>query len=1053
MAELPRWEFSGFGLVFRQSPMCFCRNSRAFAAFKTASLILAFILHVIPSPAAVNTSLFESHVWDVNAGLPHNSVTAIAQTSDGFIWIGTLQGVVRFDGVKFTPLTFGGILSNASPQITALSAGPDGSLWIGTRNDGLIEYRSGECKLHSTKTGLVSNSIRHLLVGTEGSLWIGTLNGLTRCKEGHFTHFTQTNGLAADSVRGLYQDRKGTIWIIAGLGAIQLHQFKDGALAQMKIAESILRRNAARAIWVDEAEHLWLGFTSGALMHSEKGPDKFLSKPDGLVDDVVSSFGEDHAGNLWIGTYGGLSRWANGQFVREFNRAGAFFDQINVIFEDREKNIWLGTKTGVYRMTQTLAVTYAREHGLSHNNVMSISEVARGNFWIGTWGGGVNWMRDGDIDHFTQTRHNQIGLTSDFILGMAKENDRQFWFGTDYQGGVFRTTMQNGKPTFTHFGKKEGFTNSITRVAHSDGHCGVWFGTEEGLVVYNNGTFTNYGTKEGLVGSVVRDIVQDKDGSHWIATTEGISHFKEGRFKNLTQADGLSDRDVRALYAEPIENVIWIGTAKGGLNRLKIMGDGSFKITSYTRRVGLWSDEIFDIVDDTRGFLWMSCLKGIFRVSKSELDDLDSGKIKKLPDAPPENRDRILNIQCNGIAKPGAIRAVDGRLFFATVKGVVVIDPNFHRTNTVVPPVIIEQLVADKRQFEVADASNAATSHVIEIAPGRGELEFRFTTLSFQEPERVQFKFKLEGVDEDWREAGNRREASYNNIGPGTYRFRVMACNNDGLWNPNPAMVNVTLRPHFWQTSWFYSLSTIMAVGLVAGVARFATRRRMERKLVLLEQQHALEKERTRIARDMHDEIGARLTQISLLGGLAKRHVNNPSEVQKHIETIGQTARDVVSALDQIVWTMDPRKDTLENFATFLCRYASSFFQDSAIICEFDLPPDMPHCRLETDVRHNLVLAVKEALTNVLKHSGGDHVILQMRVETKRLEIIVSDNGRGFDIHPSSETRLTGRVGNGLGNIAQRLESIGGKYRIESAPGKGTHLFFSMTLPAADQNH
>jgi signal transduction histidine kinase len=364
----------------------------------------------------------------------------------------------------------------------------------------------------------------------------------------------------------------------------------------------------------------------------------------------------------------------------------------------------------------------------------------------------------------------------------------------------------------------------------------------------------------------------------------------------------------------------------------------------------------------------------------------------------------------------------------------------------------IEEVLADQQPLDLKGPGP------VRLGPGRGGLEFHYTALSFPVPEKNRFKYKLEGADPGWVEAGTRRVAYYNNLRPGNYRFRVMACNNDGVWNTAGSELALTLRPHFWQTWLFLGSVVVSAVAAAGGTARYNTRKKVQRELKRLEQQNAIEQERTRIARDMHDEIGAKLTKISFLGALAKRKLDVPAEAGKQIDKMSRTAREMIGALDEIVWAVNPANDTLDHLATYLCRYAAEFFENSPILCQFDIPAQLPHRRLSTDVRHNVFLAVKETLNNALKHSGATSLRLQISAPADVCKIVILDNGRGFSAGKvtSANGTLGGarlmRIGNGLTNMQQRLAIIGGQCLVESQAGQGTRIEFTVRLNEGVKN-
>jgi signal transduction histidine kinase len=375
---------------------------------------------------------------------------------------------------------------------------------------------------------------------------------------------------------------------------------------------------------------------------------------------------------------------------------------------------------------------------------------------------------------------------------------------------------------------------------------------------------------------------------------------------------------------------------------------------------------------------------------------------------------------------------------------VAVVDPNHLNINRLPPPVVIQQVIADKKPITNSTPFLAVAEKII-IPPGRGELEVHYEALSFCAPAKNQFRYKLGGMDLNWVDAGTRRVAYYNNLRPGSYHFQVMACNNDGVWSNANASVLLTFRPHFWQTWWFLSLMVAGTVGTVGGAARYITNQRMQRKLEALARQNAIEKERTRIARDMHDELGAKLTRISFLGNTAQMSPSLSPESNQQIRKMSEAARELILSLDQIVWAVDPENDSLENLANYICRHASEFTANSSVQCQYKIPLKLPACNLSTDVRHNVFLTVKEALTNALKHSGATEIVIAMSARDKEFEITIGDNGHGLALDEPAQQKAK-RTGRGLANMRERLKSIGGQLTVTSHPGRGTKITLNVPL-------
>jgi signal transduction histidine kinase len=445
---------------------------------------------------------------------------------------------------------------------------------------------------------------------------------------------------------------------------------------------------------------------------------------------------------------------------------------------------------------------------------------------------------------------------------------------------------------------------------------------------------------------------------------------------------------------------------------------------------------MFETIEDDFGYFWMSCLKGIWRVSKKELDALDQKQIKTVHSAFYGKLDGFFSVQCNGVSKPSGFKTSDGRIWFPTTKGLVAVDPRI-KPNQLEPSVVIEQVVTEKGPLDLALRPPSLDSP-LRIPRGRGDLEIHYTALSLQIPEKNHFKYMLETVDPDWVNADARRIAYYNHLEPGQYRFHVIACNNDGLWNETGATLAMELVPPFWETTWFRALAVLSLAGSLAGSVRYVSVKRLRGKLLALEQQHAIEKERARIAKDIHDDLGASLTQITLLSDRADREV--PDELRANARKISSTAREIAQSLDEIVWAVNPEHDTLEGLVEYLSQSADDFLEDTTIRSLVKLPSTLPHHSIPADTRHQFFLAFREALNNAVKHAEASEIQLEVVAEASELQIKIADNGIGFD--PAT---AQGR-GNGLSNMRKRLEAIGGRFSVASSPGHGTTVDLTISL-------
>ncbi|MEO7299682.1 MAG: two-component regulator propeller domain-containing protein [Verrucomicrobiota bacterium] len=974
---------------------------------RTSVFTVIFWCLLISISTASAASVYSSRLWQMEDGLPHNIVQAITQTRDGYLWVGTREGLARFNGVAFEIVNLP--LDLTHPNISALHGSKAGDLWIGTDTFGLLRLVGGKVSRLKTPSGTKDYAVSEIEEDTDGAIWINSSEGILRMESEGLV----STGLnrAAPISHGV----DGTVWA-AFDGLKQLRGNTVTNYAGQNIP------NGVRKLLCGRDGVLWAGLNRG-LVRIEDGVGRFFKKGEG-PGGYVSVICDDREGNIWIGSYLGLSQFVDGQFITQNENEEGFY-RVYSIFQDREGSMWIGSEEGLSRLTLKRFTTYTKRQGLTQNNVVTVCPSYDGSVWIGVWGAGIHHLKDGEITIYNRTN----GLSSDFVMALCEGRDKSLWIGTDVGAGLNR--LKDG--VVTRYDKTEGWVinpKPVITALVEDEETNLWVGTREGANRLKDGKFTRYTTKEGLNNNKINAICQGYSGIIWFGTDEGVNQWNNTQFVNLSTNQPRLKTPVLSLY-EDDEGTLWIGTKETGLVRFK---NGKFDF--FTTRQGLFSEAIYSILEDSRKNLWLSTSKGIFYVSKKELEEVARGVRPPVTSTTFGKTDGIISSgQYREVTQPAACKATDGRLWFRTTQGVAVVDPEKISINRLPPSVVVEAVIADKKPVRVhgAKAKGQSQNETLNIKPGRGELEIHYSALSFRAPEKNKFKYKLEGFDREWVDADTRRVAYYNNLSPGNYRFQVIACNNDGVWNQTGATVPMILKPHFWQTWWFLGVCGMAATGLVGGTARYVTRKKLQRKLERLEQQHAIEKERSRIARDMHDELGAKLTRISFQGASAQRRLTNPVEVGQQIEKMSQTARELVLSLDEIVWAVDPENDSLENLANYICRHASEFFENSPVACEFVIPAKLPDCRLATDVRHNVFLAVKEVLNNVLKHSGAVRVKITISAEVKIFKIIIADNGRGI-AKDESEPKIK-RTGHGLTNIRERMNAIAGELKMENESG------------------
>jgi ligand-binding sensor domain-containing protein/signal transduction histidine kinase len=975
------------------------------------------------------TFQYLSRVWRMDDGLPDDRIQAITQTPDGYIWVGTHNGLTRFDGARFVSCDVKNLLGLTNPCITSLCVDQNGILWIGSGMEGLTGIGRGRVDHFTSSNGLAGDCVTSIHEAGDRSLWIGTTTGLSHYQAGKFANYTTKNRLVSNHIRSVLEDSEGLVWITTDQGLNRM----DGKSITTYTRNNGLPDNSPTGIWQDVPGRLWIGSDHGLVFYRSQ---RFYAydRRYGLSDRLTSAIRSDSQGNLWVGNNSGLSQFKDGRFIEVFDGQGNSFGRINTLFEDREGNLWAGSQDGLFQLTPKRLLVYDKQQ-LTHNNVTAVLEDYAGTLWAGTWGGGLDQLKNETVTAYGP----ETGFRFDLITSLCTGRDNSVWVSGSYGDGLVQ--LQHGGVVYrTAMGQ---LTNATIKVMHEDRSGNLWIGHSKGLACLANGKFlTNRATGQ-MIGNEVRAICEGRDGELWFGTQNGLNRWRDGQFTRFSSKNGLSDDSVTALYQDE-KKVLWIGTENKGLNRF-----GAEHFSQYTAQDGLFSNEILEIIEDDSGWLWITCPKGVFRVLKKELDDFDHKRVPAITSIAYGHDDGMGSVLC-GRGKPGAWKTRDGELWFPTDQGLVAIDPRILKINRTPPPVYIEDLIADMRSLPNGNALNksgilsaqASSPTAIQVPPGRGNLEFQYTALSFQRPERIRFKYKLDGMDSEWIQAGTRRVAYYNNLSPGRYTFHVAACNSDGVWNDVGASMSLILLPHFWQGWWFRGLAISAVFATVIGTVRKVTKKRMQRKLERIEQRHAVEKERLRIAQDIHDDLGGSLTQIALLGELAMGSMaSNPPQAAWHLAKITNAARLNVRALDEIVWAVHPGNDTLDNLILYLWQFAEEFFRATATRCRVEAPENIPPHPLSSDLRHGIFLAVKEAFNNAIKHARATEVHLRFNVTRSDFSIAIEDNGHGFHIDAVNKSSR-----HGLANMRRRIEKMGGKIMFSSTPGHGTRIEFVLPL-------
>ncbi|MGN6554473.1 MAG: sensor histidine kinase, partial [Verrucomicrobiota bacterium] len=884
---------------------------------------------------------------------------------------------------------------------------------------------------YTIRDGLPSDSITALSEDNDGRLWIGTENGLSIFENGRFATLAAAGEFQGKAITTLFKDRRGTMWIGAeGLGVFHFLGGKFMAITDPSV-EALLKD--PHCVLVDQSVRVWVAAGDDFVLCRERDVWHRYRIPHHLARPYVSVLAESPDGAVWAGSVSeGLFQFQGGKLAA-FNANNGLADNfVESLLVDREGSLWVGTAGGLNRLRRGNLSVLGQTEGLGYGAVHGLAETAPGIVWAGKPSDGL----------YQWAGKNFNRLNADFsrrypeVNALLAARDGSCWVACAH--GLLRFDSSESDAPYAEQPALAD-VNVIALAQNQEGN--IWAGTREGqLWLQHNGGWrlqTNFAQPHAITA-----LAPEPDGSLWIGTEGGgVYRFKGTVMAHLERNDRLLSSLIRTLYRDP-SGTLWVGTAGGGLTRWQ-----NGRMDTFTSREGLPDNTISQILEDDTGRLWLGSNRGIACVLKSDLEKLAAGRAAAVYPRVFGRAEGMLAEECTGGFSPAGLKLKSGLLWFATLKGIVVVNPKLNANELPAPRVVLEEILVDglpSRDF-LAQSFTAGVSHptksgrakaeMVEISPGRHRIDFRYSGPSFNAPEQVRFRYQLVGFDPAWVEAGTGRSAIYSYVPPGDYRFQVMACDSQGRWKNAGAEVSFRVLPHFWQTWWFFGLAIVGGIALVGSVFRYAAKRNLQRRLAQLEQEHALERERSRIAQDLHDDLGSSLARISLLSGLVRADKEQPAQVETHANKISLSANQTVRALEEIVWAVRPGSDTLQSLVEYIAHFANELFEDHATRCRLDLPHDLPALALPPDVRHNMFLIVKELLTNALKHAAAREVRVQAKVEGDVIEFLIEDDGKGF--LPVAQT--TGKR-NGLANIRHRVETIGGKLELQSTVGSGTSI-------------
>ncbi len=982
--------------------------------------IIAALFFLLWASATTLAQEYGFDVWTTANGLPQNTVTGVVQTPDGYLWVSTFDGLARFDGVRFTIFDKGNTKGIVNNRFARLFVGRDGVVYAYTEDYVVTVYRDGKFVSYTnfatagepigaiasdaqgttiveTAKGYYSlqgdkfvitpekreANVRETYLSRSGAKWVIEQNRTTRQKDGQVTTYPLT--LTAEELSpGIklvaYEDTRGALWLRRRTPDLELWRLEGGKV-------SVFTKKEIPALNELYPDHFWED-ANGRTFFLFSGTN--IPKPNQLV-----YFNGDH-----ITSY-------------QFKEAvGAISSLI-----DREGNVWLATSSGLRRLRRKLITTLSVKDGLNHNEIYPLLQTTSGVILIGTVQG-ANQYSDGKITNVPVTYTTKTPL---YMRGLWEDEQARLWLGYQGEGGFGRLEAPS---SLKRIGKSD-LPNGATDFA-SDREGNVWIATGEGLLKYKDDQeVARYNVKDGLRSDNIITLHFDRGGSLWLGTFDGLSLFKDGKFINYADQPNSPQGFVRAIY-EDADGVLWFGTYGDGLVRLK---DGKF--FNYRVEHGLFNNGVFAILEDKRGNFWMSSNRGIHRVSKQELTDFADGKIPKLNSVSYDEKDGMLNAECNGGRLPAAIKTKDGKFWFPTMGGVAIVDPDAEVVNSKPPPVVIENISIDRKPFDL----RASPTEVV-LQPGQSNIAIEYTGLSLIKSDQIKFKYKLEGLESDWVEAGTRRTVDYSYLPAGSYTFRLIAANANGVWNSQGAMLKIVVRPFFYQTWWFISLLALALATFVSWVyyTRVSRLRAIAEAKTLFSRQliESQESERKRIASELHDGLGQSLVIIK---NRAMLGLNKGDDKERVVRELGSISESASQALDEVrEITNNLRPQLLDRLG--LTKAIQSMLKKLAGVIDIDSQMDSIDGLFSDYEEISIYRIVQESVNNIIKHSSASNASVEIKRSLKDVSITIRDNGKGFDsTNVDSERRTLGLVG-----LKERTQLLKGEIAIDSQPGEGTTI-------------
>lgn len=975
------------------------------SAKRVVALLLLAGLAALPSKsldARKTLTQYVHRIWGQEEGLFQPTIYSILQTHDGFLWLGTQDSLIRFDGVQFREFDGPGASAFHDTLIRTLLEDREGNLWVGSVGAGLGRIApDGVLTHYMAANGLPSDNVFCIDSGSDDQLWVCTDKGLARFGNGQFRNYTTADGLPSNQVRATCT-AVGTRWVAGldfGLASWNGSRFRQYSGDFLKPSDKVT------ALACAEDGSLWAGTNAGVL-HIHGADSRLLTTQDGLLDDAVSSLLAGRDGSVWVGTNDGITRIRGDQFSVYGTRDGLSHSLVFSLYIDREGTLWAGTKDGLDQFTDGNVTPYTTNEGLLSNETGPVLEDRAGRLCIGTLGWGLDIFENGKFHAVTA----RDGLTDNTVFSLELDRTGDLWVGT--KRGLNR--LRDGR-VIASYTQRDGLSGAEVHSLFEDSEGTLWIGTEKGITRFDHDHFAVVPLSPEESGDPVLALAGGRT-VRVFASTDGAGLYTLRDHEFTPYSLGVT-RPVDCFFLDHAHHTAWMGTLGSGLLRWQ-----NDNIARVRVKDGLYDNRIYGILNDGRGNFWMASSKGIFRVSQNQLEALADGKIRSVDSMPFSTGQ--LRFECRSGVQPAACRTHDGRLWFSTTNGLVVVDPEHLAQNDVPPPVQITAVLVNGERIGM--------SGPLDLKPSQSNVEIRYAGLSFVSPEKVTFRYKLDGFDKQWTEAGSRREAFFTNLPPKHFKFLVYARNANGAISVSPAAVEFAVEPKLYQHVWFFPLLALVLAGLAAAIYHGRVKQLRQRfDLVLAE--------RSRIARELHDTLLQGLSGITMQ--LQALWMRMPASKEKEfLAAIIEDAGACSHEARQSLWGLRTHGPRTQEFSDKLAQICREVLQKSDISLKLDLQPVGLQALPETE--YQLLRIAREVVSNTLAHAYATVLHVHLRINKGQLYLDFEDNGVGFAAQ--NGVKLLDHFG--LVGIRERAEEIGAGLTVSSSPGEGTKIAIRLLL-------